>query len=115
MNSSETSALLFLLNDDCLIKIFRILDILDYVNFGSTCRRLRDIANSFCRFKHICMRIQSRRYIYSELLSNLRSYIEVTNILSVIGEKIVSIKLVNGNEMILKTLRDNCKNLKSIH
>lgn len=114
MNSSETSPL-FLLNDYCFIKIFKLLDFNDYVNLANTCYRLRDIANSFGRFKNICVRIQSKRYVYSEALSNLRSYVEITNILSVIGEQILSIKIVNGNEMILKAVRDNCQNLNSIH
>lgn len=109
VSTSEPS--LLLLNDDCLIHIFKRLELLDFVNLSKTCVRLKNVAgDTFVpKFKSIVIDDE-----YSENPTSVKvTKQKFSDVLSVIGGRVLSIEIFDGNDFILRTVTNKCKNVNS--
>lgn len=113
---TENSSLL-MLNDDCLMKIYLYLELFDYVNLANTCCRLRDVADSVRvnKFTDVSVEIRDGLGGNGSIGNKILSYEDFGDMLPVFGRQLQSIKIFNGNDLILKTISDNCKNINSMN
>lgn len=118
---SEEKSSLLMLNNDCMLNIFKFLELFDYVNLAKTCDRLLNIAISDNKFDHVEVLVTDENksvveHYFEDALENniLLSNNEFVDIVSVIGRQLLSIKIYFANDFILQTLSDNCTNLKSV-
>lgn len=104
------------LNDDCLIEIFKRLELLDFVNLSKTCVRLKNVAgNSFVqKFKSVAINDFCDEY-YSERNATVKvTKRQFCNVLSVIGWRVLSIEIDEGDEFIVRAVTSKCKNVNSL-
>lgn len=97
------------LNDDCLIKIFKLLELGDFVNLARTSTRLLQVAGNISvhGFCHI-------RIMFLNKYGSIKEFIEL---LAAIGKNILSIQVehvTHEQSLIIKTIRERCKNLTSM-
>ena len=97
---------LFVLNDDCFINIFQYLSFEDLINVHRTCTVLRDVGDRVCgrKFKRVTVERSAKGISKNEF----------SDILSTIGESILSIKLCDANRLMFDTVRRECTNLNSL-
>lgn len=97
------------LKNDCLRHIFKFLELRGFVSLAQTNSRLLHIASNMNvhRFHHIRI-----------VLSNIHGSEQFFDMLEVIGENILSIQierlLTDEHFLILKSVREQCKNLTSM-
>ena len=106
---NDTESLL-LLNDDCLLKIFSRLELIDLLTIGKTCWRLKNVAEMIYKTK-------------KELdLSNQTSKLtiqNVRNILKAFGPYLTHFKVscssfYDRNDLLLTMVAKYCKNLTAL-
>lgn len=117
----ESSALL-MLNDHCLLAIFKYLAMDDYINIAKTCSRLKAAAS---RYKNICVLQASeddavrplQKWVITELVDRANNKIKLIllNFLSALGEHILSVKVIGRELVFLQMLTDNCSNLSIVN
>lgn len=104
----NSTADFLVLNEDCVHKIFQLLDLVDYANLAMTCSQLQNFSNGFSARKY------KRIEVSTEQSEKELSKQEFTNVLSVIGKHVFEVQIYEENKFILSTVRRECKNLSSI-
>lgn len=116
----EKSTLL-ILNDHCLMEIFKFLEDRDCINLAKTCHRLRNDAVSAIalKYKELALQVSPTINSYSfsreyDAYPNKKTMAELIDTLSLIGEKALSLKFIGTIPSIHKILRKvpNLKELK---
>lgn len=108
---------LLLLNDDCLARILKNLELLDLVNVSKTCVRFKNIATD--TFNHRFEIITVNDHSDSDYTGRYRS-LEVSrrqfrDILSVIGWRVHSVEMYyEGYDTIFRAVASKCKNVTSL-
>lgn len=125
---------LLTLNDDCLMAIYQFLNLRDLSNIAHICSRLQSISAYVCarKFKEIYLNVKRVPYddiypneIFCEYDNdnedcddygsfNMIAEREFFNIWSLIGEHILKVSVNRGHLSVLESVRENCKNLKSL-
>lgn len=110
-NASHNEKALLMLNEYCLMEISEYLAMRDFVSLSKTCTLLRDLCNRVCtkKFKNIQVEVLPVKNGHNVLTED-----EFSDNLSMIGSYISTVEIEGGNDVIVKTIRDNCKNLKGI-
>lgn len=108
--TSEPS--LLLLNDDCLIQLFKRLELLDFVNLAKTCVRLKNVAGDTFVHKFQSVVINDEREEYPTSIKVTKQ--QFSDVLSLIGGRVLSIELCDGYDFLLQTVTDKCKNVNSL-
>lgn len=113
VSTSEPS--LLLLNDDCLIHIFKRLELLDFVNLSKTSLRLKNVAgDTFVRkFKSIVIDDKYAEHPTHPTCVKVTKQ-QFSDVLSVIGGRVLSIEICDGYDFILRTVTNKCKNVNSL-
>lgn len=115
-DDSNTEPSLLVLNNDCLIKIFENLDMLDYISLAKNCTRLQDVADSvpIPTFKgiEVEVNVDIEPSYSNEIVKKSKN--DFVDKLTSIGVHFVSIKVLWGNEFVLETIKQNCMKLKSL-
>lgn len=116
IETSDRKSSLLMLTDHCLINVFELLELVDFINLAKTSTRMQKIAYNYSipnslRNKPIVVTLMRDRYGHG--CCNI-SKNELTGIFSIIGRHVSSIKVNDGDTHILETIRDTCYNLSSI-
>lgn len=103
---------LLTLDDRCLIEISQYLELSDLMNLHKTCRRLKDVCASVCALRYNKVKVFTQRVgsDYNEKITKQ----QFCNVLSVIGQHVLSVEINEANDFILETIRDSCKNLNKM-
>ncbi|XP_037029392.1 uncharacterized protein LOC119069442 [Bradysia coprophila] len=107
---------LLLLNNDCLIRIFKCVELLDLVNLSRTCVRFKNIATDTFnpRFKIVTINDISD-CDYPESYPSLKvTEQQFCTILSVIGWRVQSVEIYEGCDNIFRKITSKCKNVTSL-
>ncbi|XP_037029391.1 uncharacterized protein LOC119069441 [Bradysia coprophila] len=105
---------LLLLNNDCLIRIFKCVELLDLVNLSRTCVRFKNIAaDTFNpRFKMVTINdICNSPEPYPPLKVTEQQF---SRILSLIGWRVQSVEIYEGCNYIFRKVTSKCKNVTSL-
>lgn len=97
---------LSILNEDCIRNIFKFLQLKDFLNLAKTCWRLLCVAGQYKKFKNI-------NVVQCDSSPNTEK--QFSNVLSVIGEHVVSVNVYPENFELLQIIADNCSNLSSVY
>lgn len=101
---------LLLLNDDCLLHIFKFLEIKDGMNLANTCHRLRNLAVKAYtkKYQKITVEIECK---YQRSIKTKR---ELMSMLSLIGGIVKSLKYISKSLFVIEILKKfpNLKELK---
>lgn len=115
--SSEKPPSLLLLNDDCLMQIFKCLELLDFVNLSKTCVRLKNIAAGTFnpRFNIVRMNDIADDSDYPKQYP----MVDVTrrqfcDFLTVIGWRVQSVETYEGRDYFFREVTHKCENVTSL-
>lgn len=98
------------LNDDCFMMIFDLLPLMDFVNFGITCSRVRDAARAYSSKKLKALDITELKKASNNMLSKR----EFSKVLSLIGHQVLEVTMRVNDPFMFKEVEDKCKNIKSL-
>lgn len=114
---------LLMLNNDCLMKIFQILELMDFVNLAKACIRLQEVADETfvpkCKEIEIQVEYYCKHCSIDKCLNEARERSQNTkeefaDIISVIGPHVLSVRMYDGNDFILEIIKDYCKKVNSL-
>lgn len=101
---------LMILNDDCIIKIFELLGLVDFANLSLTCTRLRQIANDVSRRKYKNILVDSIGYETETKITKQ----QFVSSFSQIGKHVMEVEIKDGNQFILEAVNAKCENLNRL-
>lgn len=108
----DSEPTLLILKDDCLIKIFRLLEWGDFINVHNTCRRLRNVCTAISALQ--CKTIIVYNMGLDGECYTAISKQEFVHNLSVIETHVLTVEITNPNRFIIETISDRCKNVTSL-
>lgn len=99
------------LNDDCLMEIFKFLELWDCISLASTCDRLRNVLISASqKIKEIIVHVPFNQCVS---YPTKKAKAEVINMLSLVGDKILSFQMIGISPFTYEIL-DKVPNLKEL-
>lgn len=98
---------LMILNDNCVIEIFKLLGLVDFVNLSSTCTRMQHIANNVSRRKYNKIMVESNGLTTDTKITKEQYVRGFTQI----GTHVLEVEIKEGNQFILETINEKCENL----